>query len=74
MTYTLFVTVTIMVLLIISYQWRDLTEGKPRDKAVFVVLLLAVWLLSMLDLPYTPGPTTWIAAIFKSFEGIVKLP
>mgnify|MGYP000421301310 CR=1 FL=1 len=71
---TIFVIVTIVVLLDIWFQRGNLVHWKPREKLVFFSLHLIVWVLSMMDLPYTPGLITLIAAIFKPFEGLVKMP
>ncbi|MGW9528352.1 hypothetical protein ACWHAM_11445 [Paenibacillus terrae] len=67
-----FCCVTISVLLIIRLEWPKLKVKPIRDKAVFVSLLLLVWILSMLDLPNTPGPTTVLMFIFKPFRGLVE--
>lgn len=72
MMLSLFFGVTISVMLIWWYEWPKLKEKPKRDKAVFVCLLLVVWVLSMLDLPSTPGPTTLLEIIFKPFRGLLE--
>lgn len=69
---SMFWGVTIAVLLIMWVEWSKLKQKPLWDRAVFVSLLLAVWLLSMLDLPHTPGPTTLLQAIFKPFRPLVE--
>ena len=64
--------VTISVLLITRFEWPKLKAKPVRDKAVFISLLLLVWILSMLDLPSMPGPTTLLLFIFKPFRGLVE--
>ncbi|MDD9271927.1 hypothetical protein ACFPES_33365 [Paenibacillus sp. GCM10023248] len=63
---------TIATLLIVWVEWSKLKQKPLWDRAVFVALLLAVWLLSMLDLPHTPGPPTLLQAIFKPFKPLVE--
>lgn len=67
-----FSCVTIAVLLILWFDWPRMKAKPPKDKAAFVTLLLIGWLLSMLDLPNTPGPTTLLEAVFKPFRGLVE--
>ncbi len=72
MRWSFFCGVTITVLLIGWFEWSKLKQKPKRDKAVFVSLLLLVWLLSMLDLPNTSGPTRVLEFIFKPFKGLVE--
>ncbi|MCY9666153.1 hypothetical protein M5X11_14450 [Paenibacillus alginolyticus] len=72
MRWSFFCGVTIAVLLICWFEWPKLKQKPKRDKAVFVSLILLVWLLSMLDLPRTPGPTTLLQFIFKPFKGLLE--
>lgn len=67
-----FWVVTISALLITRYEWPKLRTKPVRDKAVFISLLLLVWILSMLDLPNTPGPTKALLFIFKPFRGLTE--
>lgn len=72
MRWSFFCGVTIAALLIAWFEWSKLKTRPVWDRAVFVSLLLTVWLLSMLDLPNTPGPTTLLKFIFKPFKGLVE--
>jgi Ca2+/Na+ antiporter len=72
MRWSFFFGVTIIVLLIFWFEWRKLKHNPKRDKAAFMALLLLVWLMSMMDLLYTPGPTSALAIIFKPFKGLVE--
>lgn len=73
MSGSFFIGVTIAVLLIVWFEWKKLRSKPAKDKAVFVALLLLVWILSMLDLPKTPGPTTFLLYIFKPFKGLLEM-
>ncbi|HTG70739.1 MAG TPA: hypothetical protein VL921_15885 [Candidatus Udaeobacter sp.] len=72
MKLALFTGVTFAALLILWCDWPRMKEKPTKDKAAFVSLLLIGWLLSMLDLPNTPGPITLLEAIFKPFRGLVE--
>jgi hypothetical protein len=72
MKWYFFCAVTIAVLLITRFEWPKRKAKSVKDKAVFVSLLLLVWILSMLDLPNTPGPTTVLLFIFKPFRGLTE--
>ena len=62
-----FFCTTIIVALIILYQWPKMKQNPKKDKIAFSILLLIGWVLSMFDLPHMAGPTTWIEALFKPF-------
>ncbi|MFD1177037.1 hypothetical protein ACFQ3W_12095 [Paenibacillus puldeungensis] len=64
--------VTIAVLLIFRMEWSKLKVMPVRDKVVFISILLAAWILSMLDLPHTPGLTTFLQFAFKPFRGLLE--
>ncbi|MDQ8734179.1 hypothetical protein [Paenibacillus sp. LHD-38] len=72
MRLALFSGVTIAALLILWFEWPRMKAKPIKDKAALVSLLLIGWLLTMLDLPNTPGPTTLLEAIFKPFRGLVE--
>jgi hypothetical protein len=72
MSWSFFICVTIAVLLITWFEWSKLKQKPKKDKVAFISLLLIVWLLSMLDLPNTPGPTTVLQIIFKPFKGLLE--
>lgn len=72
MRWSFFYGATFAALLISLFEWPKLKQKPKKDKAVFVSLLLIGWLLSILDLPHTPGPTTFLEFVFKPFKGLVE--
>ncbi|NOU97274.1 hypothetical protein GC093_29195 [Paenibacillus sp. LMG 31456] len=72
MRWSVFWGVTIAVLLITWYEWKRLKTMPKKDKLVLISLLLLVWFMSMLDLPKTPGPTTFLHFIFKPFRPLLE--
>lgn len=62
-----FVSTTIIVVLIILYEWPKMKQIPNKDKVAFFTLLLIGWVLSMFDLPHMGGPTSWIVTLFKPF-------
>lgn len=72
MRWLFFSSVTIAAFLIFWLEWRSLKLKTKNDQVAFVMLLLIVWLLSMLDLPNTPGPTAFLEFIFKPLKGLVE--
>ncbi|MEH6996416.1 hypothetical protein V7075_27555 [Neobacillus drentensis] len=62
-----FFATTVIVALIIIFQWPKIKQNPKKDKLAFFMLLLIGWVLSMFDLPHMAGPTTWIEALFKPF-------
>ncbi|MEV5028313.1 hypothetical protein [Paenibacillus sp. LPE1-1-1.1] len=67
-----FIGVTIAALLILSFEWPRMKAKPAKDKAALVSLLLIGWVLSMLDLPNMPGPTTLLEVIFYPFRGLIE--
>ncbi|MDQ0194278.1 hypothetical protein J2T20_002646 [Paenibacillus wynnii] len=63
---------TIAILLILWLDWPQIRAKSKRDKVAFITLLLIGWLLSLLDLPNTPGPVLVLKTIFKPFRGWVE--
>ncbi|MBY0011228.1 hypothetical protein [Paenibacillus typhae] len=72
MRLALFSGVTIASLLILWLDWPRMKANPAKDKAAFLSLLLVTWLLSMLDLPNTLGPTTFLEAVFKPLRGLLE--
>ena len=72
MRWPLFFGVTIAVWLILRSEWKRMKHRPGRDKAVFLCLNAAIWLLFLLDLPHTPGPTSLLKLVFKPFAGWTK--
>ena len=46
-----FFATTVIVALIILYQWPRMKQNPKKDKLAFITLLLIGWVLSMFDLP-----------------------
>lgn len=67
-----FCSVTIAVLLILWFEWRNLKQKPKKDRVVFLTLIILVWFLSMLNLPNTPGPISFLQVIFKPFKGLIE--
>ncbi|MBA2939858.1 hypothetical protein HZF08_16215 [Paenibacillus sp. CGMCC 1.16610] len=72
MRWSLFCIVTIAMILISLFEWPKLKQKPKRDKAVFIMLLLTGWVLSMFDLPNTPGPTSIFKIVFKPLRGLIE--
>lgn len=59
------VVMSVLVCILFALEWPRLSGLPKRDKAAFITLLFVAWVLSMLDLPNLPGPTTFINALFR---------
>ncbi|KQL49903.1 hypothetical protein AN963_09505 [Brevibacillus choshinensis] len=70
MKWGVIVTMTVLAVLLILYEWPRVKKLPKKDKVVFLTLVFMAWVLSMFDLPNVPGPTTLVQALFKPF-GIV---
>jgi hypothetical protein len=60
-----FIGTTIIIAVIILFQWPKMKQYPKKDKMAFLMLLVFVWVLSMFDLPKMAGPVTWIEALFR---------
>jgi hypothetical protein len=60
-----FLGTTIIIAVIILFQWPKMKQHPKKDKMAFFMLLLFAWVLSMFDLPNMAGPVTLIEALFK---------
>ncbi|MBA9028203.1 MULTISPECIES: hypothetical protein [Bacillaceae] len=67
MRWGVFVSTTIIVVLIILYEWPKMKQNPKKDKVAFFTLLLIGLVLSMFDLSHMAGPTTWLETLFKPF-------
>ena len=67
-----FLGTTIIIAVIILYQWPKMKQHPKKDKWMFFMLLLVCWVLSMFDLPNMAGPLTWIEAAFKPVGQILE--
>ena len=61
-----FFATTVIVALIILFQWPRMKQNPKKDKMAFLILLLIGWGLSMFDLPHMGGPTAWIESSFQA--------
>ncbi|CAI6082182.1 hypothetical protein PAECIP112173_03472 [Paenibacillus sp. JJ-100] len=67
MQWLAFFSTMVIITVIIALQWPRMKHYPRKDKGAFLVLLLFGLVLSMFDLKYMNGPTTWVEAIFKPF-------
>lgn len=61
--------VTVIMALIVLYEWPKMKHTPKKDKAAFFFLLMVGWVLAMFDLPNIAGPVTWLDALFKPIFG-----
>ncbi|CAM3967093.1 hypothetical protein COLU111180_17020 [Cohnella lubricantis] len=64
--------VAIAAVIIAISEWKRLQEQPGKDRIVFLALLLAGAVLSFLNLPDTPGPTSVMAYVFKPLRPLVE--
>lgn len=62
-----FMCTTVIVTLIILFEWPKMKQNPKKDKMAFLTLLLTGLVLSMFNLPQMSGPTQWIEAFFRPF-------
>ncbi|MEI2468189.1 hypothetical protein ACIQX3_00380 [Peribacillus frigoritolerans] len=62
-----FICTTVIVALIILYEWPKMKQNPKKDKVAFLTLLLTGLVLSMFNLPQMSGPTEWIVVLFRPF-------
>ncbi|MCD1162946.1 hypothetical protein [Peribacillus frigoritolerans] len=62
-----FFCTSVVVVLIILYEWPRMKQNPKKDKMAFLTLLLTGLILSMFNLPQMSGPTQWIEALFRPF-------
>ena len=62
-----FLGTTVIVALIILYDWPKMKQNPKKDKMAFFSLLLMGLVLSMFNIPQMSGPTAWIVTFFKPF-------
>ncbi|WP_127532568.1 hypothetical protein [Paenibacillus kobensis] len=72
MNISLFITITLAVIAIWWLDWPKIKKKTGKEKTLFIMLLLLGWVLSMLNLPDTPGPTTLLQFVFKPLEPLVE--
>ena len=62
-----FLCTTVIVALIILYEWPKMKQNPKKDKMVFFSLLLMGLVLSMFNIQQMSGPSAWIVTFFKPF-------
>lgn len=67
MRWGIFLGTTVIVALIILYEWPRIKQNPKKDKVAFVMLLFIGWGLSMFNLAHMTGPTIWVEAFFEPF-------
>ncbi|MGG1555565.1 hypothetical protein [Paenibacillus ferrarius] len=72
MKWSVFIPVAAASICIILLEWPKLKQKPMKDKIAFTAILLAVLLLSMFDLPKTPGPISFLNAVFSPFKPLVE--
>ncbi|WP_207205095.1 hypothetical protein [Peribacillus sp. TH16] len=58
---------TVIVALIILYEWPKIKQNPKKDKMAFFSLLLMGLVLSMFNIQQMSGPSAWIVTFFKPF-------
>ena len=57
---------TVIIAIIILFEWPRMKGNSKKDKLTFFTLFFIGLVLSMFNLPEMTGPTAWIETIFKS--------
>ncbi|KKB39084.1 hypothetical protein QY95_02524 [Bacillus thermotolerans] len=65
MNWMSFFLTTIIIMMILSFEWPKTKEKARKDKAAFIVLLTAGWVLSIFELPQISGPVNWLEVLFQ---------
>ena len=58
---------TFIVLCMILFQWKKMTQNQKKEKVAFITLTILGWLLMNLlfTFPNIPGPTEMVDSIYK---------
>ncbi|WP_078411030.1 hypothetical protein [Priestia abyssalis] len=67
MRWEAFFGTTVIVALIILYEWPRMKQHPKKDKMAFFILFFIGWVLSMFDLPHMGGPSSWVETLFRPF-------
>lgn len=62
-------TVTVVSVLIVLFEWRQINRGRTREKAAllgFTAFGWGLWLL-LIYFPDLPGPTHFVQYLFRPF-------
>ncbi|RNB88389.1 hypothetical protein EDM59_04490 [Brevibacillus nitrificans] len=65
-------SMTVLAVVLIGYEWPRLKKQPRKDKLVFLSLILIAWTLSLFDLPNIPGPTTMVQTLFRPFAILLE--
>ncbi|TBL80284.1 hypothetical protein [Paenibacillus thalictri] len=67
MNWAALAVITVIVILMILYEWPRLRQHTVKEKSVFVIMTTAGWILALLLVlfPELPGPTQLVDAIYK---------
>ncbi|MFC5704398.1 hypothetical protein ACFPVX_24170 [Cohnella faecalis] len=72
MSKALFWGVTIAIAFIVWYEWKNVRKLTSKDKAVFVSLLFAGWIMTFFDLPHMPGLVSFFDLLFKPLRPLAE--
>lgn len=61
-----------VVLLIFLVEWPRFRSYTRKEKLAFCSLLCIGWILSLFDLTQTPGPITFVEALFKPLGAMLE--
>ena len=66
--------VTVIVVIMILYEWPKMNPEQKREKATFIGLLAMGWLLGVLLVffPDMPNPSKLFAAVFEPFGKMLE--
>jgi hypothetical protein len=73
MRWETFLSTTAIMAAIAAYEWPRMKKHPKKDKASFVVLLSAGWILAQFDLQNMAGPVTILKAMFEPFSKMLNM-
>ncbi|MGE8080277.1 hypothetical protein [Peribacillus loiseleuriae] len=62
-----FFGISVIIAMIILFEWPKMKGNPKKDKLTFIILLFIGLVLSMFNLTEMIGPTAWIETIFSPF-------
>lgn len=67
--------VTVVVGLMVLYEWPRMKRGQKKERAAFVTVTVIGWVLAamLLIYPNMPGPTQLANALFKPLSEWIKI-
>lgn len=74
MTWFFIIGITLVVTLMVLYEWPRMSQNQKREKSVFVILVTMEWLLAILLLfyPDLPAPTQMVETVFQPLSKIFE--